>query len=287
MSAEMLKGAPVAAAMNAATSEITAHLIRSGLVPTLAIVRVGSRESDLSYERSAEKRCAGVGIAVKKLTLPHDVTPSHFERELQLLNSDVNVHGILLLRPLPEQLDEDAACRLLAPEKDVDGVTSLSHAAVYSGSGTGFAPCTARAVTELLDYYRIPCAGKRAVIVGRSLVVGRPLSMLLLQRNASVTICHSHTRDLAELTRQAELVVFACGKAEAFGAEYVSPGQTVIDVGINWCEARQKLCGDVNMESASKTVSAITPVPGGIGAVTTAVLARQVAEAAAKKLNIQ
>ncbi len=281
MSAEILKGAAVAAALNEHTAKVCSALREAGTVPTLAVVRVGERADDLSYERGAEKRCSAVGVELRRSSFPSDVTQAELAAAVGSLCEDSSVHGILLLRPLPAPLDEEAIRNLIPPEKDVDGITDGSMAGVFTGSGTGFLPCTAQAAMEILDYYKIPCAGRSAAVIGRSLVVGRPAAMLLLQRDATVTVCHSKTACLPETSRAADIVIAACGRTDSLGAEYFRAGQTVIDVGIGWSEEKQKLCGDVKTDEAAEIVSAITPVPGGVGAVTTAVLARHVAQAAA------
>ena len=279
----LLRGAPAAAALNEKTARLVSELREKGVVPALAIVRLGAREDDLSYERGAVKRCAAVGIETRCVSLPADISGEELEKMLRSLSAEETVHGILLLRPLPPALDETRILRAIAPEKDVDGVTELSLAAVYAGTGEGFVPCTAQAVLELLDYYDIPVAGKRAVILGRSLVVGRPAAMLLLHRGATVTLCHSKTDNAAEIAREADILVAATGRRESVGAAYFRAGQTVIDVGIHYNEETQKLCGDVALAEADGVVRAVTPVPGGVGALTTAVLAAHTARAAARQ----
>ena len=281
--AELLKGAPVAAALQEKTAAAAAALRERGVIPTLAVLRVGQRPDDISYEKGAAKRCDAAGVALRSVVLPEDVTQTAFMDALNALNRDDTVHGILLMRPLPGHLDEEAARRALLPEKDVDGLTDGSLAGVFTGSGQGFAPCTAQAVVEILNHYHIPLAGARAVIAGRSLVVGRPAAMLLMARGATVTVCHSGTKDLSAVTKEADIVVAAIGKKGFFGAEHVAPGQTVIDVGIHFDEATGKMCGDVRTDEAEPIVSAITPVPGGVGAVTTAVLVSHVVEAAQRR----
>lgn len=281
----LLRGAPAAAALNEKTAQLVSELREKGIVPTLAIVRLGAREDDLSYERGAVKRCAAVGIETRCVSLPADISGEELEKMLRSLSAEETVHGILLLRPLPPALDETRILRAIAPEKDVDGVTELSLAAVYAGTGEGFAPCTAQAVLELLDYYEIPIEGKRAVILGRSLVVGRPAAMLLLHRGATVTLCHSKTENAAEIAREADILVAATGRRESVGAAYFRAGQTVIDVGVHYNEETQKLCGDVAFAEAEALVRAITPVPGGVGALTTAVLAAHTAKAAARRIK--
>jgi len=284
--AELWKGAPVAAALNEETARLAAALTERGVTPTLALLRVGAREDDIAYERSAEKRCAALGIAVRRVTLPEDVSQTALEETAAALNADAAVHGVLLFRPLPKRLDEAAVCRLLVPEKDVDGITPGSLAAVFSRTGPGFPPCTAQACVELLKFYGAPISGARATVVGRSLVVGRPLAMLLLADNATVTICHTRTRDLPAETRQAEILLVATGHTGTLGAEHVSPGQIVVDVGTNWDEEAGRLRGDTDFEAVEPIVRAITPVPGGVGAVTTALLARHTAQAAAKAAGL-
>ena len=208
----LLRGAPAAAALNEKTAQLVSGLREKGVVPTLAIVRLGAREDDLSYERAAVKRCAAVGIETRCVSLPENVSGEALEETLRSLSADTSVHGILLLRPLPAALDEARILRAIAPEKDVDGAAEGSLAAVYAGTDEGFAPCTAQAVLELLDYYEIPIEGKRAVVLGRSLVVGRPAAMLLLHRGATVTLCHSKTENAAGLAREADILVAAAGR---------------------------------------------------------------------------
>ena len=276
----LLKGAPAAAALDEKTIEKVSELKAKGIVPCLAILRVGGEEDALSYERGTVKRCEKLGIAVKSVVLPVDTTQKKLMESIDTLNRDGNVHGILLLSPLPESLDEKAACAALAPKKDVDGMSAASMAKIYSGAGDGYPTCAAASVMELLRYYGVELGGKRVAMLGRSLVIGRPTAMLLMQANATVTICHTKTRNAEELTRQADVVVAAVGKAESIGKEYFRPGQTVIDVGIHWSEEKQKLVGDVKFDEVEEIVSAITPVPGGVGSMTTAVLVSHVAEAA-------
>lgn len=281
--AKILKGSEVTAAMNAAMIADVAALLEKNITPTLAILRVGARDDDLSYERGAMKRCAAVGVAVKNVVLTEDVSQQALLAELEALNRDNAVHGILVFRPLPKHLDEEAVRQALAPEKDVDGITDLSLAGVFTGSGTGFAPCTAQACVEILDHYGVDCKGKKVVVIGRSLVVGKPVSMLLLAKHATVTICHTRTVDLPAVTRQADIVIVAAGKMQTVTADYFSPGQIVVDVGIHWNEAAGKLCGDVCFDQAEPIVSAITPVPGGVGGVTTGVLVKHTVEAAKRR----
>lgn len=282
--AELLKGAPVAAAINDKTRSIVAALGKIDVVPTLAILRVGERVDDLSYERGAMKRCGELGVAVRQVILTENASEEEVLSAIDQLNKDTSVHGVLIFRPMPKHIRDEAVRSALAPEKDVDGITDGSLAGVFTGSGRGFAPCTAQAVVEILEHYGVELSGKSAVVVGRSLVVGRPAAMLLMAKNATVTICHTRTKDLPAVTRRAEIIVAAAGQMRALGGEHFAEGQTVVDVGIHWNEKIGKLCGDVRFEEAESLVAAITPVPGGVGAVTTALLIRHVAEAAAKQM---
>ena len=277
----LLKGGEAAAAMNEKTAARVAALTAAGVVPTLAVVRMGAREDDLSYERGVMNRCAKLGIQVKHCLLEADASQDQLMEVIRDINRDSSIHGCLLFRPLPAQINDKAVREALAPEKDVDGITDASLAGVFTGSGVGYAPCTAQACVEILDHYGIPLEGKRVTVVGRSLVVGKPAAMLLDRKNATVTICNSRTRNLPELCRQADVLVVAMGKRGAIGGDCVAPGQVVVDVGIHTDE-NGKLCGDVRFAEAEPVAAAITPVPGGVGAMTTSVLAAHVVEAAQK-----
>jgi methylenetetrahydrofolate dehydrogenase (NADP+)/methenyltetrahydrofolate cyclohydrolase len=279
--AELLKGAAVAAALNEKMTADIEALKAKGVLPALAILRVGERPDDISYEKGATKRCDAVGVAVKNVLLPADVTQAELLKNVEALNGDKTVHGVLIFRPLPKHLDEEAVRAALAPEKDVDGITDGSLVGVFANNGQGYPPCTAQACIEILDFYGVDCKGKRAVVVGRSLVVGKPVAQLLLAKHATVTTCHTRTVDMPSVTRGAEILIVAAGKAGAVTGEYLAPGQTVVDVGIN-VNGEGKLCGDVNFEEAEPIVGAITPVPGGVGAVTTSVLVSHVVDAAKK-----
>ena len=283
--AKLLKGKEVAAAVNADSKERAAALKEKGIIPTLAILGVGEKGDDISYEKGAMKRCANIGVAVKNVILPQDTDQETFYQTIDDLNHDPSVHGILMFRPLPKHLNNEKARNAIAPEKDIDGCSDGSLAGVFTGNGRGYAPCTAEAAVAILDHYGIEVSGKNAVIIGRSLVVGRPLAMMLMERNATVTICHTRTRDIPEMTRRADIVVSCMGRIEALNAEYFSRGQTIIDVGITWNEAKQKVSGDVLFEEAEPLADAITPVPGGVGAVTTSLLVRHVVDAAEKTLT--
>ena len=280
--AELLKGLPVANALTEALAERAAALNEKKITPTLAILRIGARPDDISYETGAVKRCAKVGIAVRQFLLKADCTREELLAAIREINEDPTIHGCLMFRPLPDKAMEEAACQLLAPQKDVDGMTMGSLAAVFAGKGEGYPPCTAEACMELLTHYGIPLEGKRVTVIGRSLVIGKPVSMMLQSRNATVTMCHTKTVELAEVCRNAEILVVAAGKAGVVDGSFVSPGQTVVDVGIH---AEGKLCGDVDFGAVEPIVEAITPVPGGVGSITTAVLAKHVIEAAEKTVE--
>ncbi|MDR1014391.1 MAG: bifunctional 5,10-methylenetetrahydrofolate dehydrogenase/5,10-methenyltetrahydrofolate cyclohydrolase [Coriobacteriales bacterium] len=279
--AELLRGSEVVAALSRDLAPAVSALEARGVTPTLAIVRVGEREDAVSYERSATRRAREVGVRPRSMHLPSEVTTEGLMDAVTGLNRDDSVHGVLVLHPLPSHVDEHAVRNALAPEKDVDGITDLSLASVFTGGTTGFPPCTAAACLEMLDHYRITCEGRRAVVIGRSLVVGRPLAMMLLGRHATVDIAHSRTRDLPALVREADIVVACVGRARMIGGSCLSEGQVVMDVGIN-VAADGTLVGDVDFAAAQAKAAALTPVPGGVGTVTTSVLVKHVVAAAGK-----
>ena len=272
--------------------ERTAALKEQGIIPTLAIIRCGANPSDLSYEKGATKRAELVGVAVKKYELPEDVTKEALMATIDEINGDDSVHGVLMFRPLPKHLkaDQDEICNRLDPKTDVDCMTDLSNAGVFEGrKDLGYAPCTPEACMEILDYYGIDCKGKSAVVIGRSLVVGKPAAMMLMGKNATVTVCHTKTVNTAEVARSADILVSAAGVLGSLTKEYVRPGQVVIDVSINWDPnkvnskgGKGAIAGDAVFEEVEPVVEAITPVPGGVGSVTTSVLMKHVVEAAEK-----
>ncbi len=280
--ARQLLGKEVTAALNEKIKSRAAALKEKGVEPTLGIIRVGEREDDLSYERGAVKRCETLGVACKKILLPADVTQEVLMDAVRQVNEDDSIHGVLIFRPLPRHLDEEAVIRALDPAKDVDGITDGSMVGVFAGREQGFPPCTPQACMEILDHYQIDCTGKKAVVVGRSLVVGKPAAMMLLKKNATVTVCHTRTKDMPSVVKEADIVIVAAGRAGVVDDRYVSPGQIIIDVGIN-VNDQGKLCGDVAYDKVEPIVDAITPVPGGVGSVTTSVLVGHVVEAAARK----
>lgn len=277
--ATILKGAPVVAAMNERNAALCEQLKAKGITPTLAMVRVGEREDDLSYERGVIARCGKVGVEVKQFLLPADASQDDLLKVIAEVNAEDTIHGCLLFRPLPKQFNDRTVRAALAPEKDIDGITDDSLAGVFTNTDLGYAPCTAQACLEILKYYNIPLSGRRAVVVGRSLVVGKPAAMMLDRENATVTICNSRTRDLPALCRQADVLVVAMGRRGAIGADCLREGQVVVDVGIHVNE-EGKLCGDVRFDEAEPIVEAVTPVPGGVGTVTTSVLVGHVVDAA-------
>ena len=282
--AQLLKGAEVVSALNERIKADVSALVSRGVLPTLAILRVGEKPDDLAYERGAIKRAETVGVAIKQIVLPETVSQESLLAEIERINADGTIHGCLMLRPLPKHIDDLRAREALLPEKDIDGITEGSLAGVFSGTKRGFPPCTAQACMEILSYYGIDPAGKRAVVIGRSLVIGKPVAMMLLQKNATVTICHTKTKDMSSETRRAEILIVAAGRAGVVGAEYVSAGQTVLDVGINF-DASGKMTGDADFAAVEPIVGAITPVPGGVGTVTTSVLMAHVTEAAKRALE--
>lgn len=281
--AMILKGAPVVAAMNEANAIRCAALKANGITPTLAVVRVGTREDDLSYERGVMTRCGKVGVAVRQYLLPADAAQEQLLEVIAGINADPAIHGCLLFRPLPKQFDDRTIRAALSPEKDVDGITDGSLAGVFTNTAIGYPPCTAQACLEILRYYDLPLSGKRAVVVGRSLVVGKPAAMMLDRQNATVTLCNSRTQNLPALCKEADILVVAMGKMGFIGGDCLREGQVVVDVGIH-VNAEGKLCGDVRFAEAEPVVGAITPVPGGVGTVTTSVLVSHVVDAAEKTL---
>ncbi len=288
--AKLLLGKEVTDALNANLQERTAALRAKGVEPTLAIVRVGEDASDLSYEKGALKRAELVGVSVKQFILPADATKEMVLAVIDEINADNAIHGVLMFRPLPKHLkaDQNEICNRLDPKKDMDCMTHLSNAGVFEGlSDLGYAPCTPAACMEILDYYGIDCKGKNAVVIGRSLVVGKPAAMMLMGKNATVTVCHTKTVDTAAICRNADIIVSAAGVLNSLTADYVKPGQVVIDVSINWDANKPNakgglggIAGDAKFDEVEPIVEAITPVPGGVGSVTTSVLMKHVVEAA-------
>ena len=280
--AKRLLGKEVTAALNERIKADAEALKAKGVNPTLCIIRVGENESDISYERGATKRCETLGVACEKILLPEDVSQEELLATIDKVNKNDQIHGVLLFRPLPKHLDQSVIENALDPAKDVDCMTDGSMSGVFTGKNVGFPPCTPQACMEILDHYGIDCTGKKAVVVGRRLVVGTPAAMMLIKKNATVTVCHTRTVDMPSVVREADIVIVAAGRAGVVDDTYLRAGQVVIDVGIN-VNAEGKLCGDVDFEKAEPIVEAITPVPGGVGSVTTSVLVGHVVEAAKRK----
>ena len=288
--AKQLLGKEVNEALVAALQTRTAALKEKGVTPTLGIIRLGENPSDLSYEKGATKRAEEVGVAVKNYILPETATKEEVLKVIDEVNADASVHGVLMFRPLPKHLkaDQDEICNRLAPCKDVDSMTHMSNAGVFEGQDLGYAPCTPAACMEILDHYGIDCKGKNAVVIGRSLVVGKPAAMMLMAKNATVTVCHTKTVNTAEICKNADIIVTAAGVLGSLTKDFVREGQIVIDVSMNWnpekitSKGKGGMSGDCVFDEVEPIVGAITPVPGGVGAVTTTVLMKHVVEAAEK-----
>ena len=279
--AEILRGEPVAAAITEKLIDRANALSQRGVEPCLAVLRIGERPGDLTYERAAMRRCERIGIRVERRCLPADCTQEDVMAAIVRINADSAVHGCLMFRPLPKTLDESRASEALLPQKDVDGMTAQALNTTFTQRGSGYPPCTAQSCMELMDHYGIDPAGKNITVIGRSFVIGKPVSMLLLTRNATVTICHSRTLDLPAACRRADILVVAAGKIGLVGPEFTNPDQIIIDVGVN-ATPDGRICGDVRFAEVAPCVRAITPVPSGVGSITTAVLCKHVIEAAEK-----
>lgn len=258
---------------------VSKELETLSFVPKLAIVRVGENPDDMSYERGATKKLKSFGLDVASYVFPQDISDEDFKKAFKDINEDDEVTGILLLRPLPRTINEKNIENMIDPKKDLDGISPINIAKVFAGDTTGFSPCTAEAVIEVLKAYDIELTGKRVTVVGRSMVVGKPVSMLLLKENATVTMTHTRTVDLKKTCSDAEIVIAAAGRAKMLNSDYCGQDAVMIDVGIN-VDENGKLCGDVDYATLDGKASAATPVPGGVGTVTTAVLAKHLIQAA-------
>ena len=256
-----------------------------GRVPRLGIVRVGKRPDDIAYEKGAVKRIQSLGMETEVFEYPEDIDNESFLKEFKSVNENKTIDGILLFSPLPRSLDERKVLDILDPEKDLDGLTLFNQARLYRGEECGFVPCTADAVIQILKHAGVELAGKNVAVLGRSPVIGKPVSMLLLCEDATVTMCHSKTKDLKDICRCSDIVVAAVGRPRMIDGEYISEGCIVIDVGIN-VDSDGNMCGDVDYDSVSKKASLITPVPGGVGSVTTTILASHLLDAATKGAGI-
>ncbi|MCU9810750.1 bifunctional 5,10-methylenetetrahydrofolate dehydrogenase/5,10-methenyltetrahydrofolate cyclohydrolase [Paraclostridium sp. AKS81] len=278
LKSQIIKGKPVADKISEDLKKEVKSLNEMGIKPKLAIVRVGERADDLAYERGALKRCQNIGIETEVVELDENISQDEFIKAIHKLNEDDNVNGILTFRPLPKHLSEDEIKYEISPKKDIDCFNPINTAKIVENDKTGYPPCTPTAVIEILKHYGINLTGANIVVLGRSMVVGKPLSMLLLNENATVNICHSKTRNLPEIASQADILVAAVGRAKMVKKDYVKDGAIVIDVGVN-VDDQGNLCGDVDMEDVLDKVSMITPVPGGVGAVTTSILATNIVKA--------
>ena len=283
---ELLKGKPVADKINEQTVAMAEKLLSQNIVPTLAILRVGNNPSDVAYEESAVKKAKTLGIHVEKYIMDIKADESDVLDVLKIINDDENIHGVLMFRPLPKGIDEEKVRNHLSVAKDVDGITDAALGGLFTGNMLGFPPCTAEAAMTILKDYGIELAGKKAVVIGRSLVVGKPVAMMLMAQNATVTVCHSRTpkEDLKSACIDADIIICATGKMNTLTEDCVNGKQIVIDVGINFDEDG-KMCGDADFEVVKNNVKAITPVPGGVGGVTTALLMHHTVAAAEAASN--
>jgi len=251
-----------------------------GYIPTLGIVRIGSNPVDISYEKGAVKKMESLSLKTKVFEFDENISSEDFIEEFKKINEDDEIDGILLFRPLPEHIDEKKVIEVLDERKDLDGISYKNIAKVFAGDESGFAPCTAKAVIKILESNNIELEGKNVVVLGRSMVIGKPVAMLAIQKNATVTLCHSKTADLKKVCKNADILIVAIGRAKMINDDYIGEDAVVIDVGINFFEG--KLCGDVDLENV-KNAAMATPVPKGVGAVTTSVLAEHLVIAALKR----
>lgn len=283
---EIIKGKPVGDALSEVLKGECEALVKNGIQPKLAILRVGAKPNDLSYEKGALKKCETIGIVTEVTELPDETTQEQYIQALEKLNKDSSVHGILTFRPLPKGIDENVIKNIIAPEKDVDCFSPMNTAKLMEGDKTGFPPCTPTAVVEILKHYNVPLKGANVVVLGRSMVVGKPVSMLLLGENATVTICHSKTKDLPKVCADADVLVAGVGRARMVTADYIKEGAVVIDVGINAKPEGGGICGDVDTDDVVEKASMVTPVPAGVGSVTTSILAKHVIKACKQQNNM-
>ena len=277
MAAIIMDGRSVAGRLKEEAARETLALVQNGITPHLAVVLVGENAASQVYVRNKENACKKAGIRSTVLRLPETCTQAALEDAVRALNADDSVHGILVQLPLPRHLDEAAVLRLIDPDKDVDGFHALNSGRLMNGQ-RGFVPCTPLGVMRMLEAYGIPVRGKHAVVIGRSNIVGKPMAMLLLAADATVTICHSRTENLAQITRQADILVAAVGRPRFVTEDMVKPGAAVIDVGINRVDGA--IVGDVDFDGVSQVAGYLTPVPGGVGQMTIAMLLANTLDAA-------
>jgi len=282
MSAHIIVGAEVAAEIRAALKEEVAQLKKQGIHPGLAVILIGDDPASHSYVKGKEKACHEIGIYSEVVRRDASITQEELLAMVEEYNQNPNIHGILVQLPLPKHISEKAVIDAISPEKDVDGFTPINVGNMLIGNDC-YLPCTPHGIIELIKRSGQSIEGKHAVVIGRSNIVGKPVAMLLLQENATVTIAHSRTKDLASITRQADILVVAVGRAEMIGAEHVKIGAVVIDVGVNR-NAEGKLVGDVHFDSVKEVASYLTPVPRGVGPMTITMLMKNTVEAA-KKLS--
>lgn len=281
---QIIKGKPVADQISENLIKEVNELVKEGINPKLAIVRVGAKGNDLAYERGALKRCQTIGIETEVIELSEDITQEEYEKALRNLNENKDIHGILCFRPLPKQLNEEEIKYIISPEKDVDCFSPINSAKIMEGDTSGFPPCTPTAVVEILKHYNVELQGANVAVLGRSMVVGKPTAMLLLNENATVTICHSRTKNLEKVTSEADILIAAVGRAKMIKENFIKKGAVVIDVGIN-VDEDGNLCGDVDTSAVFDKASMITPVPAGVGSVTSSILAKHVVKACKAQNN--
>ena len=275
--ANLLKGVPAGKAIAEELKDRIASLAERNIIPTVAIIRLGDFPDDVVYEKSVVKKFAKNNLNTVLVTLPKDIKEDELISKIEEINDDSTINGVLMMRPLPRSIDEKKVCDTLLPIKDSDGITSKSMANLYAGEKDVFGPCTAEACMELFKFYNIDLKGKNVVVLGRSLVIGKPLAMMLLKENATVTVCHSKTKNMSEICKNADIIVSAIGRPRFINEKFLKEGQIIVDVGINY-DMNGTLCGDVDFEKAEPLADSITPVPGGVGSVTTSILMRHVVE---------
>lgn len=281
--AQILYGSPVASAIISAAADGAARLTEKGIIPCLAVIRVGEQESSLAYERSIQRICAKIAAQCVEYALPENASIDEILNIMHRINKDPSIHGCIPLCPMPAGIDEFAVLEALLPEKDLDGLTTGSLGMILAGRGKGFPPCTAEACLDMLDYYGLDISGKNVVVIGRSAVVGKPVSLMLQARDATVTMCHTKTRGLDALCRKADIIITAAGCAGLISPECTNPEQVIIDVGVNMTEGR--MTGDAQFDALLPCAAAVSPVPGGVGPVTAAILAKHLVSAAEKYIN--